>query len=66
MYKSLVLNYKFIEIYSDGCLQINRINLMHLNFKKLKLNKKDYKTFQKLHKNKLLIKTSNNYINKIF
>lgn len=66
MYRSLLVNYKFIEIYSDGCLQINNKNLNNLDRKKVFLFKKDYKLFKMLYKKKLFVKKINNYRTKIF
>ena len=67
MQKSLITTYKFIEIYSDGCLQINYlISDISKQTKKLIIYKKDHKLFQKLSKNKASVKKTNNYRNKIF
>lgn len=67
MNKSFKTFYKYIEIYSDGCLIINHSNLTTLNrSKKLIKHKKDYKLLQKMSKNTSLIKKTNNYRNKIF
>lgn len=67
MQKSLIITYKFIEIYSDGCLQTNYlISDISKQFKKIIIHKKDHKLFQKLSKNKSLVKKTNDYRNKIF
>ena len=67
MQKSLKVAYKFIEIYSDGCLQTNYlISDISKQSKKLIIHKKDHKLFQKLSKNNSLVKKTNNYRNKIF
>jgi len=67
MNKSFKTCYKFIEIYSDGCLLINqsKLNIVTLNKKIIKY-KKDYKILQKISKNISSIKKTNNYRNKIF
>jgi len=67
MKKSFKICYKFIEIYSDGCLLINqsKLNVVTLSKKIIKY-KKDYKILQKISKNISSIKKTNNYRNKIF
>ena len=64
MKKSIKINYKSVEIYSDGCLHFKILNILKVN-KKIFLHKKDYKLFQKLLKKKLSVKKKNNYRNKI-
>ena len=67
MRRSLIITSKFIEIYSDGCLQTNySISDVSKQPKKLIIHKKDHKLFQKISKNKLSVKKTNNYRNKIF
>jgi hypothetical protein len=67
MHKSLITTHKFIEIYSDGCVQTNYLTPdISKQPKKLIIYKKDHKLFQKLSKNKSLVKKTNNYRNKIF
>jgi len=67
MKKSLKIWYKFIEIYSDGCLLINQSKLnIVISRKKIIKYKKDYKILQKISKNISSIKKTNNYRNKIF
>ena len=67
MYKSLITTYKFIEVYSDGCLHVNYSTLdISKRTKKLIINKKDRKLFQKLSKNRSSVRKTNNYRNKIF
>jgi len=66
MYKSFIILYKYIDIYSDGCLNINYFKSNLRSNKKLIIYKKDHKLFKKLSKNKSLIKKINNYRNKIF
>ena len=67
MRKSLIITYKFIEIYSDGCLQTNYlITDISKQSKKIIIHKKDHKLFQKFSKNKSLVTKTNNYRNKVF
>lgn len=68
MQKSFILTYKFIQIYSDGCLQLSNKFLNFLKHdKKLILYKKDYKSLQKISSsNNLLINKTNYYKKKIF
>jgi len=66
MYKSFIIFYKYIDIYSDGSVSISYLNLNQKKNKKLTIYKKDHKLFQKLSKNTSLLKKTNNYRNKIF
>jgi len=65
MYTSFSTSYKYISVYSDGCLTLNYTNISKHN-KKLFIYKKDHKLLKKLLKNKSSIKKTNKYRNKIF
>ena len=65
MHSSALIEYKYLSVYSDGCLNFNAINISKYN-KKIFIYKKDHKLFKKLLKNTSLIKKTNKYRNKIF
>jgi len=67
MFKSVIRVYKFLKIYSDGCINISykTSNILKLD-KKIIFWKKDHKLFFKLLKDKSSIKKENNYRNKVF
>ena len=63
MIKSLINHSNRIIIHSDGCVSIENLSIL-FKTKKLSINEKDYKFFQK--KNKNLFKKKINYRNKLF
>jgi len=63
MIKSSINYYNHVKIQSDGCINIENLSIL-LKTKKISINEKDYKFFQK--KNKNLFKKEINYRNKLF
>lgn len=63
MINSLIKHFNYIRIQSDGCISIENLKIL-FKTKKVSINEKDYKFFQK--KNKNLFKKEINYRNKLF